>query len=255
MALTFDDGPSPKVTPGLIRTLRAKKVPATFFMVGSRVKAAPGVARAVERAGFLVANHSYAHQSMTTQSTAQIVGTIRATDAALRGAGTHPLSLVRPPYGAVDGAVRAAARRTSHPIVLWDVDPRDWDGRSSDQIASSVLAQLRPGRRNIVLLHDGVANSPRTVAAVPRIINAARGRGFCFVGLNGKGKPGFPTPTARLVVGKQGLKVPEGRDLKATVRLSAPAGRATTVQISLARGTASLRRDVGRFARTVRVPA
>src|SRR5690606_22952811 len=58
VALTFDDGPSPAITPRLVRILQKYKVPATFFMVGSRVNASPKTARLVQRSGFLIGNHS-----------------------------------------------------------------------------------------------------------------------------------------------------------------------------------------------------
>src|SRR5688500_11157617 len=124
VSLTFDDGPA-QPTPRLLRILREAHVPATFFMVGQRVAISPRVARQVERAGFLVANHSWAHADMRTQSSAQVAATLRATDAALRRAGTHPTPLMRPPYGALDGAARDGIRAAGLVPVLWTIDSRD----------------------------------------------------------------------------------------------------------------------------------
>ena len=73
-----------------MRILRGAHVPATFFMVGQRVAAMPRVARRVERAGFLVGNHSWAHVDMTTQTSNRVAATLRATEAVLRRVGTHP---------------------------------------------------------------------------------------------------------------------------------------------------------------------
>ncbi|WP_460716690.1 polysaccharide deacetylase family protein [Nocardioides dilutus] len=255
VALTFDDGPASGVTRRLVRILRVRHVPATFFMVGSRVAAAPAVARLVERGGFLIANHGYDHADMTGLTQAEIVSTIRRTDGQLRRAGVHPMSLVRPPYGAVDGDVYAAARRTHHTVVLWDVDPYDWDNRSADEIAASVLGQLRRNGRNIVLMHDGVTNSPRSVDAVPRIVRAARQRGYCFVALDERGQPGYPTPTARITLDPDHRRVREGGTVRATVTLSAPAGRETSVRLAVSGGTASPSDDLAIRTRTVRLPA
>jgi peptidoglycan/xylan/chitin deacetylase (PgdA/CDA1 family) len=255
VSLTFDDGPAGGVTPRLVRILRARQVPATFFMVGSRVAAAPSVARLVERGGFLIANHGYDHADMTGLSEAQVVSTIRRTDRQLRREGVHPINLVRPPYGAVDSDVYAAARRTHHTVVLWDVDPYDWDGKTANQIATSVLGQLKPHGRNIVLMHDGVTNSPRSVDAVPRIVRTARQRGYCFVALDEQGRPGYPTPTARISVEPEQRRVREGGTVRATLSLSAPAGRDTSVRLSVDSDTGSVSKDLDLRTRVVRVPA
>lgn len=254
MALTFDDGPLPTVTPRLLATLKRLHVPATFFMVGERVAASPATARLVERSGFLIGNHSYRHQDLTTLSAAEIVATIRGTDRELDAAGVHPTALMRPPYGAVDPQVSAAIKAADKRAVLWNVDSRDWAGGSTDQIAASVLGQLRPGG-NIVLQHDGVANSPSSVAAVPRIVAQARHRGYCFVGLDEVGRPGFPVARAELGVDPADRHVAEGDRLRLTVALDREVGRDTRIRLRLVGRTASVRQDLVRPAMTVRVPA
>lgn len=255
VSLTFDDGPSPTQTPRLVRILKRAGVPATFFMVGQRVAAAPRVARLVSESGFLTANHSYAHADMRTQSSEAIRRTLRATDAALRRAGARPTNLMRPPYGSVDARVLDAIRSTGLRSVLWDVDPRDWEGVSAGTIAARVLAGLRPHRSNVVLQHDGIGNSPASIAAVPRIIDGARRRGYCFVALDEQGQPGFPTPRADLLVRPRRGRVAEGDRVRAVVRLSAPAGRATSVRLVAANRSARAGRDYPRVATRVRIPA
>ena len=184
VALTFDDGPSAENTPRLVRILKRVHAPATFFMVGQQVAAAPDAARLVGKSGFLVGNHSYRHQNMTTQTRAQIRSTLRATERRLRAAGLHPSDLMRPPFGDIDRRVRRAVRSVGLVPVLWDVDSHDWSGGSRKAIARRVLAGLRPNRSNIVLQHDGAAGSPASIAAVPRVVRVARDRGYCFVALD-----------------------------------------------------------------------
>lgn len=261
VSLTFDDGPSSTVTPRLVRTLRSLQVPATFFMVGERVASAPAAARLVGSSGFLVANHSYRHQDMTTQTRAQIRATLIATARRLRATGLHPTDLARPPYGAIDDRVRRAITSTGLVPVLWDVDSRDWAGGSTSTIAARILAGIRPHRSNIVLQHDGVANSPASIAAVPRVVRTARQRGYCFVALDEHGRPGFPTPVARLAV----RGAAEGGSAVATVRLDRPTARATSVALDTrSLGAASgadyaarhvvLRFPAGAMSAQVRIP-
>ena len=250
VSLTFDDGPATP-TARLVRILRGAGVPATFFMVGQRVAAAPRLARQVERAGLLVANHSWAHTDMTTQTSAQVAGTLRRTQAALRRAGTHPTRLMRPPYGALDDAARAGIRRAGFVPVLWTVDPRDWAGGTARQIANRILGGLRPNATNIVLQHDGVGHSPVSVDAVPMVIRGARSRGYCFTALDERGRPGFPTPRAAVSV----TDTREGGAAVATIRLSKPPGRATSMVLRTRSRTATVGKDVGRIARRVTIPA
>ncbi|MDP2775207.1 MAG: polysaccharide deacetylase family protein [Nocardioides sp.] len=251
VSLTFDDGPSPNVTPRLVRILKDLNAPATFFMVGQRVDAAPSTARLVGRSGFLVANHSYAHANMTRQSSGDVRRTLRATARSMRRAGLQPTRLMRPPYGAIDARVRRAVAAEGHVPVLWDVDPRDWEGGSSATIADRILAQLRPHGSNIVLQHDGIGNSPASVGAVPRVVREARQRGYCFVALDESGRPGFPTPHAEV----SATSVAEGTDTTVTIRLGRPTARVTSVRLRTRSGTAVAGRDFGALDTRVRIPA
>ena len=192
VVLTFDDGPSAANTPTLVSTLQRLHVPAGFFMVGSQVAAAPAAARAVHRAGLLIGNQTYDHERLTTLSDARIRATLRSTQRLMRATALHPSDLMRPPYGAIDDRVRRVVHGLGLVPVLWDVDPHDWAGGTARAIARRVLDALRPHQRNIVLLHDGVANSPASIAAVPRIVRVARSRGYCFVGLGENGQPTAP---------------------------------------------------------------
>lgn len=234
VALTFDDGPSRANTPRLVRVLDDLRVPATFFMVGERVASAPWTARLVARHGYAVGNHSYRHRLMTTQSSADIRATLWATDRELRAAGVTPTRLMRPPYGGMDARVESVIRGAGYVPVLWDVDPRDWEGDSAGVIADRILARLRPGRSNVVLQHDGIRNSPASIDAVPRVVREARARGFCFAGLSAAGAMAPPVPRVRVGA----LDVREGEPVRARVVLDRPTSRATSVLLTTVSRTA-----------------
>lgn len=99
---------------------------------------------------------------------------------------------MRPPYGAIDARVRRDVDDLRLVPVLWNVDSNDWRGGSARQIADSILRQLQRHRDNIVLQHDGVRNSPASVAAVPRVVREARRRGYCFGSLGPRGHIAAP---------------------------------------------------------------
>jgi hypothetical protein len=115
--------------------------------------------------------------------------------------------------------------------VLWNVDSRDWNGRSPRRIVSTVLNQIHPGR-NIVLLHDGVANSDATLAALPRLITRIRQRGYCLAALDRRGVPRPPAPKVRVTgdtVRERGRRHPVY--LRFDVRLSKPTSRPVSVRV------------------------
>ncbi len=199
IALTFDDGPSKYTTMKLVRFLRRHDIPATFFMVGVRVESAPGVARAVARNRrlFTVANHTWGHPDLRTLSRRDVRRSLRGTSSVLRRHGIEPSNLMRPPYGALDREARDGIRDEGLIPVLWNVDSADWTPGSADAIEHRILSQLRRGKGNIVLQHDGINNSPPSIRAVPAVVRAARARGYCFVPLNENGRAARPLTPRR----------------------------------------------------------
>lgn len=227
IALTFDDGPSPSVTPGLVNTLVRVNVPATFFMLGSRVRAEPALARRVQRAGFLIANHSWSHPPLTNRSTREVKRELVRTRQEFLQQRIVAGDLMRPPYGDANARVRKAIRSLGMTEVLWSNDSFDWKGGGPRAIAGRVMAKLNRNGTNVVLQHDGVSNSPNSVKAVPLIVNRARKLGYCFVELASNGRPAVPVPTLRTSV------LSGTEDGAAPVRLRLDLDRATTRAVSL----------------------
>jgi len=183
IVLTFDDGPTPTMTPRLVRILLRENVPATFFMVGGNVRRWPAAAKLVRDKGFTIGNHTWSHLELTRLSSLRVRGQVLKAGAELRRHGIETGRLMRPPYGAINNRVSREIRRVGLVPVLWTADSLDWSGGSAMQIAHRILAQLRPYQKNIVLQHDGVDNSAASIAAVPIVIRAARARGYCFTDL------------------------------------------------------------------------
>jgi peptidoglycan/xylan/chitin deacetylase (PgdA/CDA1 family) len=189
MALTFDDGPSHYRTQTL-RTLRAERVPATFFDVGMRVAANPQFAAFEAGEGHLVLNHTWSHPHLPTLTAAQIESQVLRTQEVLRKAGAPmPFKLLRPPFGDIDATVDAELTTLGYHHVNWDVVATDWDvATTSAEIRDTIVAAFRPGL--VILMHDGAidsANGPADEAALPQIIDQARRQGYCFGQLDALG--------------------------------------------------------------------
>ncbi len=176
VALTFDDGPHPKLTPQLLEILKAEDVTATFFMLGSMIEKYPDVARAVAAAGHEVANHSYSHERLPRLSKSEIHEEIVRTQALLEEATGTQAKLFRAPYGSTNGTVRSELLEKNLELVGWAVDPRDWErGKTSASITSFILKNTRAG--DIILLHD---IHSRSVGAVEDVIHGLKSQGFTF---------------------------------------------------------------------------
>ena len=123
VALTFDDGPSPRCTPRLLDGLRELGAKATFFVVGCQAVKDPDIVQRIAAEGHQVGNHSYDHADLHSLTSAQAMADLEKNDALLRellGEGEY---WVRPPYGLMTEAEAAAL---SVPLVNWSVDTEDW---------------------------------------------------------------------------------------------------------------------------------
>ena len=179
--LTFDDGPHPTWTPEVLDVLGRYEVTATFFVLGLNVSRYPQIIERMVDAGHEAENHTFDHIWLSKAAREDIVTQVTSTDDALHAvAGTRvdPIKCLRPPYAATnERAVRTAAE-LGKSIVLWSIDPQDWRRPPAEQIASHVLANVRPGA--IILMHDGGGERSQTVAALETVLAGLTGRGYAF---------------------------------------------------------------------------
>ena len=178
VALTFDDGNDATQLRLIFHILRAAHVPATFFPFAQAMTLDPALWHSLAAASYPIGNHTVTHPDLLRVSDAALRGEIVGATAMIRAiSGRAPIPVFRPPFGAWDMRVAAAASAAGYPtLLLWDVDPRDWSGISSPVIAQRVLTHTRAG--SVVLLHVGPYH---TAAALPTIIAGLARRGFRFV--------------------------------------------------------------------------
>lgn len=173
IALTFDDGPSSATTPRLLDILYEKDVPATFFMLGGKVRNNPDIAQRAEKEGHIVASHTMYHQNLIRISSSAAKDDIAESKSVLSDILGHNPTLTRPPYGNINNTIRESI---GTPIILWSVDTLDWKNRNVDDILSTTKEQIHDGA--IILIHDIYDTS---VDAVPVIIDELRKDGYDFV--------------------------------------------------------------------------
>ncbi|MGI4787309.1 MAG: polysaccharide deacetylase family protein [Janthinobacterium lividum] len=177
VALTFDDGPDPTYGPEVAAILKAKAVPATFFLVGMRVKQYPEVARLLARDGFELANHTYNHQDLPALKPHEIANELRLCDQDIFLATGLHTTLMRPPGVQYNAKMLDVTKALGYVTVSWTVGAKDYDkDTNADFIKERILDRTAPGA--IILLHQ---DTPATVAALPAIIDGLRAQGFRFV--------------------------------------------------------------------------
>ena len=172
VALTFDDGPSPKTTPVALDLLKKYNAKGTFFMVGHAVEGNEDIIKRVIAEGHQIGNHSWDHPVLTKISLEKAKSQINDTTAALKKASGVDVHIMRPPYGAINGAIQAAVDQS---FILWDLDTLDWKNRNT----ASIMKEVRKAQAgSIILMHD---IHQTTIDALPLILQYLTEQGFEMV--------------------------------------------------------------------------
>ena len=181
VALTFDDGPSPDITPRVLAILREKNANATFFVVGRQVERNPGLVRQASSEGHVIGNHTFSHPPLfcflTPRRLREEID--RAQETIFRATGVTPRHF-RSPVGLRHPLLALALDRASLRLVLWRLRTYDTRALTPDELCRRILEQVRPGA--IVLLHDRPGpGSSAMLTALPDVIDRLRARGYEFV--------------------------------------------------------------------------
>jgi peptidoglycan-N-acetylglucosamine deacetylase len=173
VALTYDDGPDPAHTPGLLDLLADRGVRATFFVLADAADAHPDLVRRIVADGHELALHGADHTRLTTLPDAEAVAVVADARRRVEAVAGVPVRLFRPPYGAhTPGALRGW-RRLGLDVVIWSGWAADWVDDPADVVADRARGVVHPG--GILLLHDTRAD-PETLAPgeeLPRFDRAA----------------------------------------------------------------------------------
>ena len=179
IALTFDDGPHPSLTPKILAILAKYGVPATFFMVGQNVLNYPSAAKQVIDAGHEVGNHTFTHPHLAGLNEHAIMEEIGKCEDALEELSEYRPHLLRTPQGAMTANLEKCLSDDDYILVLWSLDTRDWDNKSTAYIVQTVLGNVKSG--DIILMHDYIGYNSKTPEALEKIIPELLSQGYEFV--------------------------------------------------------------------------
>ena len=174
-ALTFDDGPSGALTERLLDGLAARGVKATFFVCGYRVAEYPEALRRIAAEGHEIGLHSEKHDYMQKMGYEAVLDDLtRCREAVLDCCGAQA-RLFRPPGGLYSETVLRASSELDLSVILWSVDPEDWDAKKAASVLPTIRKEVFPG--SIILMHDLHGSS---IDAALTAIDELRAQGYRF---------------------------------------------------------------------------
>jgi Predicted xylanase/chitin deacetylase len=185
VALTFDDGPDPQVTPSILEALAGAGARATFFTIGRHLDRHRDVAARALREGHELGNHSWMHSYFQNfyRTGRQRSDVDRSTRLIQELSGSTAEPLYRSPVGLKSPAIARVAHARKLTVVAWSLHSRDTFTRDPRTTAALVLSRIVPG--DIVLMHDGHerngAHRGVAAAALPAILRGLRERGLSCV--------------------------------------------------------------------------
>ncbi|MGE5839386.1 MAG: polysaccharide deacetylase family protein, partial [Deltaproteobacteria bacterium] len=152
VALTFDDGPDPVATPGLLEVLRRHQIKAAFFPIGTKSRDYPEMIKQIDQEGHILGNHSYRHVWWTNFLVSGALDReIRMAQEAIEAAVGKVPAYFRPPMGLTNPHLKRVLKKHGLSVVGWDVRPFDTTA-SAEKVIERVLKKIRNG--SIIALHD-----------------------------------------------------------------------------------------------------
>ena len=209
LAVTFDDGPNPAITPQLLDLLDRYEAKATFFVIGRFVRECPELVKETAARGHVIGNHTESHRNLTWLSPSQVTVELRLCHHAITNAIGAPAKWFRPPYGFRNPWVIPTAASLSCRTVMWTLIPGDWLERPAEWLIRRMQpianhAQRHPngppqktapateaaGTGDVLCLHDGYHKElgydrTRTLTALEHWLPRWRDLGLQFVTMDG----------------------------------------------------------------------
>ena len=168
--LTFDDGPSPEVTPWVLDQLDKYDAKATFFCLGKNVEMNPELFEQIKKRGHAVGNHSYSHIKGWGMDTSVYLRDVELAESFIGS------NLYRPPYARI-GPNQSRMLSERYKLIMWNVLSRDYSRSLSGRAcARGVVKHLRPG--DIVVFHDSRKSAKNLWYALPVVLKFIQTKGW-----------------------------------------------------------------------------
>lgn len=178
--LTFDDGPTPKVTEWVLALLKGHDIKATFFCIGNNIEKHPDIFQKIIDEGHTIANHTYNHvNGWNTENTAYFENIEACAQSISKRKPDDGVKLFRPPYGKIKSGQAKRVREMGYKIIMWDVLSADFDTTiTPERCLQNVIQNTTHG--SIIIFHDSIKASSNLEYALPKAIDYLKENGFNF---------------------------------------------------------------------------
>lgn len=196
--LTFDDGPTPKITDAILDVLKSEDVKATFFIVGKEIKGREEILTRIYNEGHGIGLHTYSHNfKIIYKDPNTFISEMEKTETVINETlGTQlRFPIIRFPGGS-SGRLNTnfynALCEKGYLIFDWNVDLQD--GVKGHLSPSEFLANAKKcmdrSERRIILAHCN-ANNTNTCKALSDIIAYYKQQGYRFEAITENTSPYF----------------------------------------------------------------
>ncbi|KAI8803762.1 hypothetical protein BJ742DRAFT_485196 [Cladochytrium replicatum] len=179
LALTFDDGPHPTVTPAILDVLKELGIKTTFFVMGKNVHNNTAILKRAYDEGHQIAQHTYDHFPLTRLSDDEVRDQIKRNEDLVYNVIGQRMRVMRPPYGNSDRRVHKILKGMGYWSILWTLDTNDWRGYDP---MDTFEKGVEPGRGIASLSHDTAAvETPKKLQEIHAYVKS---KGFRFISIS-----------------------------------------------------------------------
>lgn len=176
--LTFDDGPTPKITDWTLDILNEYNAKATFFCIGKNAEAHPKLFKRIIYEGHSIGNHTYNHDKGWKIKTKDYIKSIKKTTTVFKSFELNS-KLFRPPYGQIKPNQANQLLKKDYNIIMWSILSIDWNMKTTREAClNNVINNATSG--DIIVFHDSIKASENMMYALPRVLEHYIKLGYTF---------------------------------------------------------------------------
>ena len=180
--LTFDDGPTPKITDWVLNELNRFNAKATFFCIGKNIKQNPSIFNKIAENGHAIGNHTNNHLKCSQSPSNEYLQNIQLAENEINknlNSDFETTKLFRPPYGKLNLKIGRKIRENGYKIIMWDVLSADFDTEiTKEKCLRNVIKNTEEG--SIIVFHDSLKASEKVKFVLPKILDYYSAKGFSF---------------------------------------------------------------------------
>lgn len=182
--LTFDDGPTPKITEWVLNQLQQYNAKATFFCIGKNIAEHPKILETTISQNHSIGNHTYNHLKGWNIKTVSYMNDVLKTEKLLNQKKLPNTSkLFRPPYGKIKNSQLNKLIAKGYKVVMWDVLSVDYNKNiSQEQCLKNVIKNTKSG--SIIVFHDSIKASKNLEYVLPKVLEYFSKKGYVFEAIN-----------------------------------------------------------------------